>query len=158
VGAPEKYTLALPAGSVLEQSDVDAFATFARERNLTNDEAQAALAEHDAALRAQSDRFLTDLKAHAEVGGDHLAVSQQRANAVLDKFLPAESPEGKVLRAGLAKSGYGNWTPLVLLLDRIGKAMGEDLPIKAGAGAGARSTEKKSTADVLFPSTAPKQA
>lgn len=151
---PEQYELTLPDGGPLEASDLEAFAALARAKGWTNEEAQTALAEHAHALTAQSERFLTELKSHAEVGGDHLAVAQQQANTVLDRFLPAESPEGQVLRSGLHKSGYGNWTPLVLLLARIGKAMAEDRPLSGGGAAPPK--DKKSTSDVLFPSTAAK--
>lgn len=146
-GPPDKYELALPDETPLEESDLTAFAELAKSKGWTNEQAQAALTEHSNALAAQSGRFLTELQGHSEIGGDKLAAAQQHAKAVLDKFLPADSPEGKVLRSGFNKSGYGNWTPLVLLLSRIGKAMAEDSP--AGAGA-VPSGGPKSAAEALY--------
>ncbi|HXD72175.1 MAG TPA: hypothetical protein VN628_00490 [Vicinamibacterales bacterium] len=146
--APDKYALTLPEGGRVDASDVAKLEAIARANNWTNDQAQAALTEHDSALKAQSDQFLTDLRTHAEIGGEHLAVSQQRANAVLDTFLPAESPEGKALRADLNKSGYANYAPLVLLLARIGKSMSEDTSLKAQVVKA--SAGKRDAATVLY--------
>lgn len=146
--APDKYELTLPDGGLADESDVAAIESIARANNWTNDQAQAALTDHNGALKAQSERFLGDLKKHAEVGGEKLAASQQRASAVLDKFLPATSPEGKALRADLNKSGYGNYAPLVLLLARIGKSMSEDQLLDASASA--RAGAPRDAATVLY--------
>jgi hypothetical protein len=134
---PEKYELAVPDGGPLDASDLEQFAALAKEKGWTNEQAQAAVTEHASALAAQSTQFLSDLKAHTEVGGEKLAVAQQLSRSVIDKFLPADSPEGQVLRSGLDKTGYGNWTPLVLLLSRIGKAMAEDAPLGTDSARGA---------------------
>lgn len=147
--APDKYELSVPEGGLVDESDVAQIEAIARANNWTNDQAQAALTDHGNALKAQSDRFLTDLKKHAEVGGEQLAASQQRAQAVLDKFLPAESPEGKALRADLNKSGYGNYAPLVLLLARIGKSMSEDVLLDASASR-SRGGAPRDAAAVLY--------
>ena len=151
---PPKYELKLPANNRhVDQADVDAFLEIAKAEGMTPEQAQAALDKHASSMAAQGERFLTELKSHPEVGGEKLAVAQQRANAVLDKFLPPDSPEGKALRSGFNKGGYDNWTPLVLLFSRIGAAMGEDaLRLGAAAAPGGGQTVKP-TADVLFPST-----
>lgn len=145
-GAPEKYELTVPEGGSLDQEDLDAFAELARAKNLTNEQAQAAVTEHATALKAQSDRFLTETQTHTEIGGAHFAAAQQQTQAVLNRFLPPDSPEGKALRAGMDKTGYGNWAPFVLLFSRIGKAMGEDGPAQRQAASG----QRRSAADVLF--------
>ena len=67
---------------------------------------------------------------------------------MLDTFLPADSPEGKTLRTVFDKTGYGNWTPLILLLARIGKANGEDGPIGTDAARG--SSGRRDPATVLY--------
>lgn len=143
---PDTYAFTLPEGGLLEQSDLAHFAELAKAAKWTQEEAQAALTAHVGAITAQAAQFLTDLTAHPEIGGDKLAAAQQRANAVLDKFLPASSPEGALLRSGLNKSGYGNYAPMVLLLNRIGAAMGEDRPL----GSASSGAAKRSHADVLF--------
>lgn len=149
--APAKYELSIPAGGHVDQADVDAIATIARAKDWTNDEAQAVLAEHAREMASQTERFLTGAKAHAEIGGAHFETAQTHTRAVLDKFLPAGTPEGDALRAGLNKTGYGNWTPLVVLLSRIGKAMAEDTPL-ARSAAGSQQANK-TVADVLYGGT-----
>ena len=145
---PDTYELALPAEGPLDANDLAEFATLAKAKGWTNEQAQAALTEHAQSLTAQADRFLTETKSHTEIGGDKLVVAQQQARAALDRFLPAETPEGQALRSGLDKSGYGNWTPLVLLLARIGKAMGEDRPIGSDASGG--GAQPRDAASVLY--------
>lgn len=146
-GPPEKYALTLPDGGPLDQADVAELETLARTKGWTNEQAQAALTEHASSLTAQSDRFLTDTKAHAEIGGEQLAAAQQRARMVLDKFLPADSPEGQTFRRVMDKSGYGNYAPLVVLLSRIGKQLKEDTPVSADA---ARGGAPRDAASVLY--------
>jgi hypothetical protein len=142
----------IPQGSPLDQTDVETISALARENKWDNAAAQAALQRVHDDLSAQSQRFLTDLQADTEVGGDNLAAAQAHASRALDRFLPATTEEGQQLRTAMNKSGYGNYRPLVKLLARIGKAMGEDSPAagNAGLGGGAR----RSHADVLFGDTA----
>lgn len=145
-GAPDKYELVIPDGGLLEQSDLDAFAAAAKAKGLTNEQAQAALTEHAQALEAQATRFLETTQAHPEVGGANLEAAQANAQRVLEKFLPAATPEGAELRKAMDKSGYGNYAPFVVLLSRIGRAMSEDQPMSGTRTGGAR----RSHAEVLF--------
>ena len=145
--APTVYALTVPEGGPLDAADLDSIAVQARAKGWTNDEAQAAATEYSDALKAQSTRFLTDTQAHTEVGGERLAASQEAARTVLDKFLPADSPEGQALRSGFNKTGYGNWAPLVLLLSRIGKAMAEDKPLSADVS---HAAKPRDAASVLY--------
>jgi len=146
-GAPDKYALTIPADTPLDAADVTAFETLARTHNLTNEQAQAAFAEHATAIAAHNKAWLDATTADAEVGGTHLAQSQQLSNQVLDKFLPASEADGAELRAVLTKQGLGAYRPIVKLLSRIGKAMGEDQPLTdRGGGQGG----KRSHADRLF--------
>lgn len=145
--APAKYELTVPEGGHVDEADAKALETIARAKNWTNDQAQQALTEHAASLAAQSGRFREELNAHAEIGGDKLPVTETTVRAVLDRFLPASQPEGARLRADLTKNGYGNYAPLVLLLARIGHAMGEDKPGQQSGGGG---NKPKSQEDVLY--------
>lgn len=145
---PEKYELALPQGGVLDATDVDAISAIAKDRKWTNEQAQAALQEmHDQQV-AQNQRFLSTLTAHPEVGGTNLEAAQLNAQRALDAFLPPDSPEGKELRLVMNKSGYGNYAPLVVLLSRIGKAMGEDKGL--GVQLSPASAPQRTPAQVLY--------
>ena len=142
------YALTLPDGSTLDATDIDAITAIAKEQKWTNEAAQAALTQMSTDLAAQSARFRTELEADTEIGGANLERAQLDATRALDRFLPATTEEGKQLRVAMNKSGYGNYRPLVKLLARIGKAMGEDQPGAGGGGAGGGA--RRSHADVLF--------
>lgn len=144
---PDKYELTLPSESALDQTDIDALATLAKTKGWTNEQAQAALTEMHSHASEQASRFLSTLQAHSEVGGAQLELAQANAVRALDRFLPSSTPEGQELRAALNKSGYGNYAPLVVLLSRIGKAMGEDRPIGTPSST---STVPRSHAEVLY--------
>jgi hypothetical protein len=126
---PERYELTLPESGLLEASDLEPLAAMAKAKGLTNEQAQAAVNEYAQSLAAQSQTFRTALDAHPEVGGAQLAAAQTHALRALDRFLPATSAEGQQLRTALNKTGYGTYAPMVLLLARIGKAMGEDTAV-----------------------------
>ena len=96
------------------------------------------------------------LAAHPEVGGAHLEATRAHANRALDRFLPVNTPEGQQFRAAMEKNGLSDWVPLVALLARAGKAMGEDpllSPKPATALANARQ-EADAQADRFYPSMA----
>lgn len=147
---PEKYTLQLPEGSPLDQSDIDAIAAMGKAKKWTQEQATAALQEMHTAQVEQGQQLLSTLTAHPEVGGANLEAAQRDANAVLDRFLPGDKAEGQELRSVLKKSGYGNYAPLVVLLSRIGKAMREDKGLGAPNGGQPVSREAK---DVLYGGT-----
>lgn len=149
VGAPETYELAVPENSGLDDSDVAAVTEMARAKGLTNEQAQAVVNELGDGLVAQRARFRTVLDAHPEVGGDQFAAAQENAQRALDRFLPADTPDGKALRAVMDKSGYGNYAPLMVLLARIGKSMGEDATL--GTHAGGPGAQPKTLAQRIFP-------
>jgi len=109
---------------------------MAKAKGWTNEQAQAALTEMSTAIGEQHTRFRTELNAHPEVGGAALEQAQLNATRALDRFLPASTPEGAQLRTAITKSGYGNFAPLVVLLSRIGKAMGEDRSLATDRAAG----------------------
>jgi hypothetical protein len=145
--APERYELSVPHGSTLDATDIEAITAIAKEHKWSQEAAQAALVRMSEDLSAQSQRFLTELRADTDIGGANLERAQLDATRAIDRFWPKDSPEGKALRTALTKSGYGNYSPLVKGLARIGKAMGEDQPGAGGSGAGGA---RRSHADVLF--------
>lgn len=146
---PARYELTLPERSVLDQADVDRVTALAKEKQWSNEQAQAALDEMAEGLSTQHTTLRRELEADGEVGGAHLERAQLLATRVLDRFLPASHPLGQRFRLDLNKSGHGNYLPLVTLLARIGKAMSEDQP---GAGAQGRvfTQTVRSQAERLF--------
>lgn len=152
---PESYDLKLPDGSALEASHLETTATFAKELGLSNEHAQK-LAERESSIvnehvdslmsqhQAQVKQWADDVRADKEIGGSHLESSVNAARKVLQRFGNAE------LTQELEKSGMGNHPEVIRFLSKVGKAMAEDQP---GGGA-TPATNRISTADALFPTTA----
>lgn len=146
--APEKYTLTLPEGGRLDASDLKFLEDVARKANWTNDEAQAAITEHDAVIKAQSDRFLAETKADPTYGGDKLEQSQTLARAVLDRIRPVGHPRRESFIQFLNRGGAGNHLEVVSFFSDLGKLMAEDTSV-GGRSGGAGQTDH---ASVLYPS------
>lgn len=149
---PIPVKLAIPDGAApfIDETDLRDFEALATREQWSKDDAQGFLAEQVALRKSASDKFLADAKAHPEIGGEHLEAAQRHARSVLDRFLPVTTPDGEALRRGLTKSGFANYPPLVVLLARIGKAMGEDAPGSIGQGQGRAD---KSFESVLYDKT-----
>ena len=149
------YSLSLPAESVLETSAVERATTLAKESKLAPDAAQKVLefahAETAAFFKKQTEEYTAkvagwevEVKADPELGGANLARTQMRGKTVLDKF------GDPALVEALNKTGFGNYKPLVRLLDKIGAAMESDRPM----GMGNTPAPQKSVADILYPTSA----
>lgn len=124
--APEKYALKLPDGGRLDESDLAEVEKVARANDWTNEEAQAAIEEHDKLVLAQSDRFLATTKADADYGGDKLGESQKLARAVIDKVRPAGHARRESFLKFVNRGGAGNHIEVVAFLADLGKLMAED--------------------------------
>ena len=148
---PATYALTVPQGAedLVSTEQLEYFKDVAKASKWSNEDAQAEVDAHvareQARITALSNKWAEETKADPEVGGEKLVATQKNITAVLDRFLPANEPDGKTLRTALNAGGYGNWRPFVRLLARIGKAMGEDSP-GLGKGTGA----EQSTEDVLY--------
>lgn len=140
-GAPEKYTVTLPENStLLDASDLKELEKTARKANWSNDEFQAVLDSQLEALQGQSDRFLTDLKADKDYGGDNFAETQKLAKAVIAKVRPAGHARQASFMAMVNRGGAFNHIEVVSFLADLGRLMAEDgsgstLPVK-GAESG----------------------
>lgn len=145
--APDKYELKIPEKSTLNDSDVKAIETIARENGWTNEEAQLALQHHHDTLLEQSAQFLEATKADKTYGGENLARSQARAKAVIDKIRPATHPRAAAFKALLDRSGYGNHIEIVSFLADLGAQLDED---GGATGDGTAGQESKDAAAVLY--------
>jgi len=116
--------LVVPEGFPAE--DATAIAALAQQHQWTKEEAQAALDAAHAHVVEQRAAMSARLQTHPEVGGERTAAAQAAAIRALDRFLPATTPEGIEFRKYMNATGLGNWPPAVVLLSRIGQAMGED--------------------------------
>lgn len=144
---PEKYDLKLAEKSPLDPKHLEKIASFAKERGLSQDQAQALLdRDNQLAVEQQANwdntqkQWVNEVQADKELGGERYAQNIENAKRALDQFA---SPN---LRKQLNETGLGNHPELVRVFARIGKAMADDTIIVPGRQAG----EQKSAAEVLY--------
>lgn len=128
---PEKYDLKIPDGALITAADVERIAAFAKERGLSNEEAQAVLERDNANIisyqenqKAQLEKLKTDwveqVKSDKEIGGAVFNESIELSKRVIERFGSQE------LKQQLDATGFGNHPELVRIFSKIGKAMSED--------------------------------
>lgn len=145
---PEKYDLKLPDGTTLDQSAIERVASYAKEKGLSQEMAQAVLErEHlavDSYAKALDSQF-TAVKEEwkqsgfkdKEIGGEAYKENAELAKRVVTKFASEEF--AKILD----ESGYGNHPELIRTFLRIGKAMAEDKLVMPGAQAGGKKSAEE---------------
>lgn len=149
-GAPAKYELKLPDGSLIPARALTRLEEMARKSNLTNDEAQAWLEEQAIVAKTTSDEYLAETTADKDLGGEHLAETQRRANAVIDRIYPKGDPDRERFLAFLKAGGGDNEITVVRAFDRLARLMGEDTLAGGKGGGGA---EQKDAATTLYGDT-----
>jgi len=123
---PEKYDLKLPDGSRLDADHLDSISSLAKEKKLSNEEAQAILERDHAVLSAFEDRqrqeaevmkdeWAKSAQSDKEYGGEKYKESIALARRVLNQF------GSNALKEQLNSSGLGNHPELIRLMVRIGK-------------------------------------
>lgn len=129
-GAPENYEFELPEGYELNQEVTEEFTAYARELNLPQDKAQAAVsmgvkllesaqAKQAEAYAQQVSAWRNEVTNDKDIGGPALAENLSYAAKVLDTYAPD-------LRAVLDETGLGNHPAFVKAFVKIGKAISED--------------------------------
>jgi hypothetical protein len=120
---PVKFDLKLPEGSLLKPEAVQVVTDFAKANKMTPEQAQAVLERENANVMEQkkmlddlSVKWVGEVKADKELGGDNFAKTAELSKRVIDKFAPELVEE-------LEKTGLGNHPGFVRFVYRIGKAM-----------------------------------
>jgi len=127
----EEMKLTLPEESFLSQSNVDELIKFAKENNLSQDQAQGilkredkAVADYVSASAAENEKVINgwaeEAKADPEIGGEAFKESVELSKRVIEKFGSQD------LIQELNATGYGNHPELVRVLQKIGKAMSDE--------------------------------
>ncbi len=138
----EKYELKLPEGSPLQAEHIEKLSNFAKEKGLTQEQAQLFLERESSAVAdfaqtqmAQLEQMKTEwfeaAKSDKEIGGDNFAESAENAKRVIQKYASSS------LKEELNKTGYGNHPELLRIFARIGKEMANDKLVLSGSMAGA---------------------
>ena len=154
---PEKYNLKAPEGSLLDAAAVEKIATYSKERGFTQEQAEAQLKRESEvhtsymegqkeALEKAAEGWIEEAKNDPEIGGDNFAKNSEIGKRFVDHF---GSPK---LKDALNESGLGNHPEFIRMILGASKELGiED--DKWVPGKPATTPERKSTADVLYPST-----
>lgn len=148
---PETYDLKLPDGSPLDPATIEKTAAYAKERGLSNEEAQALIDRENETISSYVEKQHKELEEKTvqwektwegdkEIGGGDFKKNAELAKRVVERF---GSPE---LKKALNDTGLGNHPELGRLLVRIGKAMTDDQLVLPGAMPAA----KKTPAQVLY--------
>lgn len=154
---PVTYELKVPNGTLLEKSDVEKIAAYARERGLSQEDAQKVLERDNEILmsyaarqKAQTEEarnsWAEATKSDRELGGEKLQQTVEVARRVIDRFGSEE------FKKQLNDTGLGNHPELIRILYRVGKVMSSDQTILGGAPA--KPVESKSAAEVIYGSGA----
>ena len=156
--APEKYTLKVPENSPLSQAHIDKISSFAKEKGLSNDEAQMLVERESEAVatfkatqmaefETKKTQWFEDSKNDKEFGGEKFKESAELSHRVIERFA---SP---TLKEHLKETGLGNHPELVRFVWAIGKEMSEDKLIIPGGQT--KQPEKKTAAERLYGETTP---
>lgn len=156
---PEKYDLKLPEGSQLQADQVEKIATFAKERGLSNDQAQAVLQrDHEAQVsfmeankpggkdwETRVSNWEKAALADKEIGGSEeaLKANAEHGRRVLQKFFP------ETVSKYLVDSGFGSHPDVIRGLSKLGKMMADDTLVLPGGGAG----NKQPIENIFYPPT-----
>lgn len=144
---PEKYDLKLQQDSVLDTSVVDEIAAIARERGLSNEQAQAALDEVEGKTKATREANLQRWSAETKAAfkDEDPTAFDKTLKLARDRFIPKDSPLARLLD----QSGYGSHPAVVKHFYELGKAMREDSATQS-VNAGGKPPEKTSS-QVMYP-------
>lgn len=130
---PEKYELKTPEGSPITPDQIEKIALIAKERGLSNSEAQA-MVERDHMLISQHNEMVskwkTDVLSDPELGGDNAKEKVELAHRAFKHFASEKFAQE------LIASGYGDHPELVRAFYKVGKMMGEDKFVVPGANTG----------------------
>lgn len=138
---PEKYELKLEEGSKLDPSYVEKFSAFAKEKKMTQEQAQEFLAREHTAVQSYYDQQLQNFEktkeawkqqtiSDPEIGGEKFNENVELAHRALKQF----GSENFIKE--IDATGYGNHPELVRVFARIGKMMSESKMVIPGTQSG----------------------
>jgi len=153
---PEELELSLSKDSPLDQGFIDGVAEFAKENELSNEDAQQILTHKEDAvldyiedgkvkLNSQADVWLKEIKSDPVLGGDNFEKSQQMALKPLNDPRFVREEDKQEMNKFLADTRIVD-NPLVFrLFNSVGMAMSDDTYLH-----GTKPVTRKPTAEELF--------
>ena len=148
--APETYEVfELPENFDMNEETLGEYHTFAKENNLTQEQAQRGVDMVAQMKKAEMNQWVEqqkswvdDAKSDTEFGGDKFDQSISVAVKARDSFGTSEFNEM------LDTSGLGNHPEMIRFLNRVGKAISEDSVVVGGTSTTGNQTREA----VLYPS------
>jgi hypothetical protein len=156
---PEKYELKLPEGSLLDASTIEKISTYAREKGLSNEDAQALLDRENTAVASYHEAQMKQVENirngwvktaenDPEIGGNAFKENAELAKRVIDRYFTDD------FKKVLNETGFGNHPEVMRGFVRMGKDMADDKFVHAkNHGAG----DQKNAAELFYPSMAKQQ-
>lgn len=150
--AEVKYELKLPEGSPLAAEKVEEVVAFAKERGLSNEQAQAVLERESKAVSAFAEtqktqviesnkKWFEELKSNKDFGGEKLSETGQLA------FRAGKELFGEGFMQILKEANLNHYPPLVLGLAKYGKMISNDTFVHSSAPA----KSEKSAQEIFYP-------
>jgi hypothetical protein len=148
----QKLALKLPDGSVLDPGAVERIAAYAKERGLSQEQAQELLnREHGAVaayvegqkqvLNSARTSWLEEVKSDKEIGGEKYNEAIELSRRLISDF------GSEALKQALNETGLGNHPELIRFVYRLAKTRADDKIVRPSAGAG----QRKSMEQVFYP-------
>lgn len=149
---PTQVELKVPEETYLKQSEIDQIKTYAKEKNLTTEQAQELLMQRHEALNGYVEAKNAEIesiraawpdaaKKDPEIGGESFGQNVELAKRAVEKFATPE------LRQFLDESKMGNHPEVIRVFMRMGKLLAEDKMIMSGANSGG---QKKSHEEIFY--------
>jgi len=147
-----EYKLEIPENSKLDKDALERIAAYAKERGLSNDDAQEILLQESDAIddysAAQEEQlkqitqvdWVEQAKADKEIGGEKFKESAEFSRRALERF------GTEAFSAELDRTGFGNHPELVRMFSRIGRSMDGDKLVT-----GSSPSAPKSMEDIFYP-------
>lgn len=147
-----EYDLKMPEETLLEETVKDEVISMAKEKGLSNEQAQEVLNMQSKAISNYHEKALENLhqeveawgneiRSDKEIGGENLPQNAELAKRAVKHFA------GEDFLTELDETGYGNHPRLFKLLVNVGKEIESGGLVLAGA----QPSQPKSMADVFYP-------
>lgn len=153
---PEKYDVKLPEGSMLTAQKLEELTSYAKEKGLTNEQAQEllnqqsnAVSEHMKSIHdsyvQKVESWKQDSMKDPDLGGDKFGENVELAKRAVEQF---STPEFKKL---LDETGFGNHKEVLRLFANIGRQMGEGKIHNPGSQSADTTTPEQRRYPTMFP-------
>ena len=153
---PDAYEFEVDDDEPITDAQLDEIAAYAKERGLSQEQAQSLVDMQSKAMQDQQeqlkadhestvDKWEADVKADVELGGDKYGENLELAKRGMERFFTPDFTKY------INETGFGNHPEVIRGFMKIGQALADDKLVMAGAAG-----EVKSAEDTLYDNTGTK--